>query len=164
MSNLDFSKYLSYDPKTGILRWIVNRRGHVKSGDVAGSPHNRGYVHIGISGKCYLAHRIALSMSGLNVGPKDQVDHINGIRNDNRLSNLRIATHAENCHNASRRKDNTSGYKGVGFSNKRQKWRARIRKDNKEIWLGYFATAEEAHAAYLKAAAALHGDFAKLED
>ena len=90
------------------------------------------------------------------------VDHINGNPLDNRKSNLRICTHAENQRNRGANKNNTSGYKGVHWSKTTKKWRAEIRHDNKSIHMGYFKTPEEAARAYDKKAKELHGEYAYL--
>lgn len=89
------------------------------------------------------------------------VDHINGDTLDNRKQNLRICTTAENCMNGRTRK-NTSGYKGVDFwRTGKHKWRARITKNYKIVWTGYFATPEEAYEARCKALEEFHGEFAR---
>lgn len=86
-------------------------------------------------------------------------DHINGDRLDNRRSNLRLATHAENTRNALRRRDNTSGYKGVSYSALVGKWRAYVNVDGQQQFLGCFDTAESAHEAYVSAAQQHYGEF-----
>jgi len=156
-----FLEHLSYDPETGLMKWIKNRKGSIRAGDIAGSIHQKGYIQIGVKGKTYLAHRIALIMSGIDLSAEQQVDHINGDRTDNRLKNLRLATNAQNCQNAFRRKDNNSGFKGVSFDEKRGKWRARIGYEKSQKFLGYFSNAEDAHAAYREASIKLHGEFSK---
>ena len=89
------------------------------------------------------------------------VDHINGDGLDNRRSNLRLATKADNCRNAKLRKDNKAGLKGVSLDNGR--WRARIRVNTKEIYLGSYSTKEAAHEAYKVAAKLYFGEFARVE-
>jgi len=152
------SKLLTYDPKTGFFYWIMNK-GRARAGTVAGAKHNCGYVCIGIDGKSYLAHRMAVAISGSQLSENQQVDHINGDRSDNRLENLRVASHAENCQNSKARAHNKSGMKGVGYEPKRKMWRARVSINKKTTWLGYFNSPEEAHAAYCAAAKKLHGEF-----
>lgn len=89
------------------------------------------------------------------------VDHINGNQLDNRKSNLRVCTQAENTRN--RKAQNvTSKYKGVGFDKKAGKWRARIRDNYKHIFLGYFDYPEDAAIAYENAARLRHGEFASI--
>ena len=90
-----------------------------------------------------------------------QVDHINGDKLDNRMSNLRIATHSQNAQNAAVRKDNTSGFKGVNFHKSVGKWHARIRCDGVRYFLGLYGTAEEASVAYQAAALIHHGEYAR---
>ena len=91
-----------------------------------------------------------------------ETDHINGNKLDNRKDNLRICTHAENGRNAKMRKDNTSGYKGVYFHKRDKHWVAQIDARKKQIFLGYFNTAQEAASAYDEAAKKMFGEFAKL--
>lgn len=94
---------------------------------------------------------------GASVGV--QVDHINCDTLDNRRSNLRLATNAQNVMNSGVRCDNKSGFKGV--TKDRDRWSARITLSGKTMRLGSFRTPEEAHAAYCAAAKALHGEFAR---
>lgn len=145
---------LRYDPGTGIFTWRMNRSGGTKAGDVAGSDDGQGYVSIRIDGRAYLAHRLVwLYVYG--VWPERQIDHRYGIRNDNRLSELREATNKQNQHNQRKAQgSNKSGLLGVSYS--RGKPRARIRVDGKQKHLGTFDTAELAQAAYLEAKAVLH--------
>lgn len=150
---------LIYNPETGVFTWRVNR-GWLKAGTVAGSPHRAGYTILGIALRMYRAHRIAwLYMTG--KWPADAIDHINGIRDDNRWANLREATWQENLRSTKRRIDNTSGFKGVRKEG--TKWVASIYPNRKRIKLGTFDTPEEAHAAYCAAAEQLYGEFARPE-
>jgi hypothetical protein len=89
----------------------------------------------------------------------DRTDHIKGIGVDNRRSNLRLATHAQNLMNRPQNSSNTSGYKGVSFNKHAKKWRAGITALGKTVCLGYFDTPELAYAAYCAAARELHGEF-----
>jgi len=93
--------------------------------------------------------------------PESHIDHINCNGLDNRKSNLRLATQAENMRNRKRQKNNTSGYKGVRKA--RKGWRAAIDHEGVKYQLGTFSTAETAHAAYCAAAQRLHGSFARTE-
>jgi hypothetical protein len=104
--------------------------------------------------------RMHREILGLAYGDKREGDHINRNTLDNRRSNLRIATKAENIRNASKRRDNTSGLTGVR-SSKTGRWEARIIFDKRYIHLGTFDTRDEAHAAYCSAATAHHGQFSK---
>lgn len=148
-----------YDPNTGIFTNKVRRSKRAKAGDVAGSLRPDGYWSICIKGKPMLAHRLAwLYVTG--VLPDRQIDHINGNRSDNRFSNFRAAEHCENARNKRVSRNNTSGFKGVSYSERHKKWTARIMLNHKSFFLGLFDSPEDAHAAYVAAASRLHGEFA----
>lgn len=105
-------------------------------------------------------HRVLL---GLDKGNPLEGDHVNLETLDNRRCNLRIATHSQNNHNKPIRRDNKSGYKGVGFHKASGRWRADIRLNGRSKYLGLFDTAEDAYASYLFAAAEMHGEFARFK-
>ena len=90
------------------------------------------------------------------------IDHINHNKLDNRKSNLRICTRAENQWNRGLQKNNSSGYKGITFNKTKGKWQSYIKHNKKNVFVGHFNTPEEAYAAYCKAAKELHGEFARL--
>lgn len=90
-----------------------------------------------------------------------EIDHKNGNRLDNRRSNLRIATHIENCQNSAKTSRNTSGYKGVVFIKDKQRWRASITSNGKTIYLGQFKNPRAAGRKYDEAAKVLFGQFAR---
>ena len=128
---------LSYDPDTGIFTWLVDSRNGCKAGDIAGCTEGHGYIAIGVNRIIYKAHRIAfLYMTG--AFPKDHVDHINGIKDDNRWLNLRDVTPADNQKNAKKRIDNTSGVTGVYWDKKRNKLKVQIRAGGEQLHLGSF--------------------------
>lgn len=153
---------LDYDPGSGVFTWKVARRGqYARPGVAAGTRHINGYMCIGVDRRRYLAHRLAwLYMTG--EWPRDEVDHRNLDRLDNRWVNLRAANHDENSRNTRIRRNNTTGLKGVShYHDGPRSFRARIFVKGKEHHLGLFATAEEAHEAYCKASANLHGEFGR---
>lgn len=151
---------LSYDPETGIFRWI-KARGPRSAGAVAGwVKPGAGYIYIRLGTRNYPAHRLAfLYMEGCL--PSHTVDHRNGIRDDNRWKNLRHATAAENARNKSVSAANKSGYIGVCKPAGRNKWRAQIGANGRNIRLGCFDTREEAARAYEEASRKLHGEFSR---
>jgi hypothetical protein len=141
---------LRYDPLTGLLHWKINKR-NVKQGTIAGNFCNtHKYIKIMVNKKNYYAHRICWFLY-YNKFPSKHLDHINGVRHDNRICNLREATEAQNSQNLSIRKTNKTGYVGVSWCKKTNKFYSRIHVNNKKIFLGYFETAELAYEAYAKA-------------
>jgi hypothetical protein len=147
-----------YEAETGHLR-RKTRRGNKCAGQIAGGLLTDGYVSVGIDGLPYLAHRLAWLLA-YGEWPDRQIDHINGERADNRLSNLRLATNAQNCRNQKPRRSK-SGLKGAAWCDTRKEYVATIRTEpGKRKRLGRFKTAEEAHEAYKAAAKIYHGEFA----
>jgi len=150
---------LRYEPNTGLFTWKQSTSKKPIVGTVAGTLHPHGYIRINIKGKMYYAHRLAWLFAYGEL-PLPEIDHIDGDPANNRINNLRLATHAQNAANAPRRRTNTSGLKGV---NRHQgRWMARIQNNNIKYNLGMFDTAEEAYAAYVAAAQKLHGKFSRL--
>lgn len=160
LTHARLTQLLYYDPETGVFTRKTAPTNYVRVGDVAGYKNPAGYIMIMIDGEDHRAHRLVwLYMTG--EWPKDEIDHINGIRDDNRFANLREATKAQNSRNCKTPKSNTSGFKGVYLHKNYNKWAARIRVNKKRKHLGYFDTPEEAYDAYVSAAEVLHGEFAR---
>ena len=137
----------TYDRETGIIKWNYRFNNKQRAGLVAGSQRKDdadGYIQIGIKGKLYPAHRIAMLLSYGFYGDGLEVDHINHIRNDNRLSNLRFVTTTGNRRNQSISSRNTSGVTGVSYYKAKRKYVAQIKVDRVNIYLGSFVTLEEA--------------------
>jgi len=150
---------LNYEPKTGEWRWRYRKSGRAAIGQIAGSINSNGHRGIRIDGVMYQAHRLAfLYMNG--TWPIDQVDHRNGVKDDNRWTNLREATNGQNSMNRGTRSDSRSGHKGV-YLYGGDRFRAKIVVDGRQIYLGIFSTKEEAAAAYRVAADRFHGPFAR---
>jgi hypothetical protein len=91
-----------------------------------------------------------------------QVDHINGDTLDNRKTNLRVCTRAQNCINKRKRSLTSSRYKGVSWHKRGKRWGVSCQVDKKPKWIGSFACEKEAALAYNAAAISLHGEFATL--
>lgn len=130
----------------------VSRGRRAKAGAIAGSPNGDGYLRVRVNGHQFRVHRIVWLLTH-GSWPKDQIDHINGVRNDNRPENLRDVDAQGNQRNQHLRPDNTSGITGVGFE--RGFWTARIKIDGRKYRLGRYQTREEALAARQGAAAVL---------
>ena len=150
---------LSYDPLTGVFTWNVRRSQRAEAGAQAGSEKARGYVEIKIDGRLYKAHRLAFMwMTG--EFPPEHVDHINGQKADNRWCNLRPATRSQNLCNQQQHRGSASGLKGAFWDAGKGRWFSAVRVRGSRFDLGYFDSAEDAHAAYCAAAKRLHGDYA----
>jgi hypothetical protein len=140
---------LHYDFETGKFTYTISR-GHLKKGATAGCEHPQGYIYIVIDCKNYAAHRLVwLYVYGFF--PPKYIDHINQIKNDNRLSNLRETSHQENLHNRTPKKST-----GVSFRKDNKKFSSRITVNKKIFNLGLFDTLEEAHQIYLSAKRKFH--------
>jgi hypothetical protein len=152
---------LHYDPDTGDFTWKVVRK-NGRAG-LAGTTTNGGYRQIVINCKFYRAHRLAwLYVYG--KWPENEIDHINGVRNDNRIANLREATRSENQQNQRRAHvSKKSGLFGATYCTFTKRWQVNIRFNGKQKHIGRFDTPELAHAAYLAAKKKFHpfGEIAK---
>ena len=148
---------LHYDPDTGVFTWLPREPSLFKSYSLwaswssarLGKPPGclkEGYLVIGIGLDLYKAHRLAfLWMTG--SFPNDKTDHINGVRNDNRWSNLRDVSPEQNAHNLARSKANSSGITGVSWMSKTSRWRAKISSNKAVVFLGDFEDKFEAICA-----------------
>lgn len=139
----NLKQHLDYDPITGQFHWI-------KSNKIAGKTIASGYIQIKFEQSCYYAHRLAWYY---HTGEQcvNHIDHINGDKGDNRISNLRECSRSQNLHNQKR--------KGYYFHKRDKKWIASIRNENKLKHLGTFNTEEEARSAYIKAKNEVAGEF-----
>lgn len=139
---------LDYDPDTGNFTWRkpCNRFSQIKAGDPAGCIHPRGYVHIKIEGSAYKAHRLAwLYVYGR--WPNPAIDHINRVKTDNRISNLRETDQLGNMQNKGIYRNNKVGYIGVSRA-RNGRYVAQLQVAKKNRHLGVFDTPELASEAY----------------
>ncbi len=149
--NLPLEQQISYNPETGEFHRLVARP-HAPIGSRADAKlDTHGYRMVRVGGKEYRAHRLAWFMTH-GAWPPADLDHINHIRSDNRLSNLREATRSENLGNSRMASNNTSGFKGVHLHKASGRWQAYITFNYKRQSLGYFNSPQAAAAAYLEAA------------
>lgn len=149
---------LTYDQETGEFRWRMSRPGCAPA-TLAGAGHSLGYRRIYLDRKSYYAHRLAwLFVHG--IWPTNEIDHIDGDKTNNAISNLREATRSENLRNRGKLVTNSSGYKGVSWSKMTHKWEVTITVNRKQRNVGFFDDIEDAARAYSDAARRLHGSFA----
>lgn len=141
----ELKNILHYDPDTGLMKWVVNHK-RVRAGSIAGCVNARGYIQVGIARRMYFAHRLAF-LYQTGGWPPVHVDHINGLKTDNRWCNLRPVTPAENTKNAARSSSNKSGVTGVSWAARLGKWRATIKAEGSLKYLGVFDDLDEAASA-----------------
>jgi hypothetical protein len=156
----ELRRWLRYEPETGEFFWVQRLGKKITPGKRAGWTQ-RGYRQIRLRGKNFMAHRLAWIFFHEQDPGHKMIDHINGNGLDNRIANLRLASPAENGWNRPGRSAGSSQLKGVHWYERKQKWRATIGWYGTEKYLGYFDTEQEAHEAYRRAAARLHGEFAR---
>lgn len=139
---------LHYDMETGVFTRMVRTSNRIKVGDIAGSINVDGYLLIMLHGIRHQAHRLAwLYVYG--VWPTNDIDHADGNKTNNRISNLRDSTNSENH-------QNRRMAKGYSFCKAAGKWMATIKVDGKCHYLGVFSAESEARAAYLAAKKIYH--------
>jgi hypothetical protein len=147
---------LNYDNETGIFTWKIFRNNRAKTGYIAGLKNSDGYIRISIDKRMYLAHRLAwLYMYGEVA--KNFIDHVDGVKTNNSIKNLRESTNEQNLQNIKKSyKNNSCGILGVYFNKANNNFRAQIRANGITKSLGSFKTPEEARQAYIKAKRELH--------
>jgi len=145
-SQEELNKAFDYNPDTGELRW-KNSTGSVKAGKLAGT-RTKGYMQVSYRGKKYYLHNIVWIMVKGSIATNKTVDHINHEKSDNRLSNLREETDANQGLHKLR-----PGFQRI---EEREKWRATITIKGKQKWLGDYTTALQARLAYEKASVKRH--------
>ena len=153
---------LDYDPMSGALYWR-HSQGRQRKGTLAGTTHPAGYTRICLGGRLHFAHRIAWVIYYGSPAP-DVIDHINGLRSDNRISNLRAATKSLNAANVQKPKRNKYGLAGVKKERNSNNYVARIRIKGKTQVIGRFTSAIEAHMAYRAASIEHYGEFSPFTD
>lgn len=133
---------LHYDRATGYFRWRKSSHHTVQPWDIAGSVKRDGYRRIGLGHVTYSAHRLAwLYVTGED--PAHEIDHIDGNRDNNAITNLRVADRKQNSENLKTSAKNTSGFRGV-TKTKDGRWQAQMGHKRKTLYLGVFDTPEQA--------------------
>ena len=153
-------EHLEY--RDGHLWWIKPTARRVSIGDRFGSYHSNGYRVGRLKNKPHYEHRL-IWLYHRGIWPKGHIDHINNIRDDNRIENLREATIQQNQFNKKSVSGSSSKYKGVCWDKKRKKWRANATLDGKIKTLGRFNCEHEAAESYRKATEHLHKEYANYD-
>lgn len=163
MANKDYITHeellerVNYNPDTGIFTWKTCYTKTNKPGNQLGSYDKHGYLTVRFYKKSYKLHRLAwLYVYG--KFPDNDIDHINGIRDDNRICNLRDIPRKINLQNQKKAAthNKSTGLIGAYFCKRRNKYYAKIQLNGKGIHLGMYKTAIDAHLAYVKAKRELH--------
>lgn len=169
---MNYNDLFTYNPETGDLVWKVrprewfskdrlHKRWNTRyAGTIAGSRNTAGYVQVLVNKHPRLAHRVIWEMLHGAISSHVNIDHINGVVNDNRRCNLRTATRGENCRNRKININNKLGVKGVHVQD--GKYAAQIRVGGVNHYLGQFPTKGLAAVAYAKASIRLHGAFSRI--
>jgi hypothetical protein len=149
-----------YDPDTGSIFWKIKPyKSRVNVGDRADSSIRR-YRVTHYKGVNYLAHRVAWLLY-YGQWPVKSIDHIDKNAHNNKIENLRQCEHWQNCANRGKPSHNTSGFKGVCWVPRKQRWRASLNANGKSVFQRTFRTKEEAYEAYCREAVKYHGEFAR---
>lgn len=148
-------RYFKYDHETGFIE-RTRERGGQQPGTVVGCERKDGYLSTKFEGKEFLLHRLAWALY-FGEEANQEIDHIDGNRRNNRISNLRLSNRSMNNQNRhGPHRNNRLGILGVRFDNASGKFIARIRVNKKLIRLGKFDTAAMASDAYMKARRSMH--------
>ena len=147
-------EFFSY--KDGNLLWKQRTGRRISVGDIAGRDCH-GYRMIGLFRKQYMAHRLIFMFHHGYFPP--EVDHIDGNKSNNKIENLRAATHAENLRNQKLRSNSVSGHKNVYWSKREQKWRVGIKSNSKYKHIGYFKDRELAELVAIESSNLYHKEF-----
>lgn len=150
---------LDYNPDTGYFTWIVRLGARTQIGGKPGTVDAGGYLKIAVDGKAFMAHRLAwIYFYGGDIS-NSEIDHINGNRLDNRISNLRLANRSENNWNQKIKNSNNSGVKGVSWDKGAKKWRAQCMVNGVKYFIGRFNNISDAEQAVVSFRRKFHGKF-----
>lgn len=150
------NRLFAYDPDTGVLTRKVpaGRFGQIKAGTVVGCKCSSGHLQVRVNGRLHLVHRICYTLIS-GKPPLQYVDHINGIKSDNRKANLRDVSKAENCQNLKGpMKSGSSGYLGVTRNGRN--WKCSVSENGKQKYLGTFKSKEDAYQVFLQYKRSIH--------
>ncbi|AEI91240.1 gp40 [Escherichia phage phiEB49] len=133
-----------FEYRDGVLYWKVKPRYRTNIGDIVGAKTKQGYITVSYMKNRMLAHRLIWEMHNGPIPEGMQIDHINHVRTDNRIENLRVVTIFHNNQNLSISKRNKSGCVGVEWHKAASKWCASIHANGKKYYLGIYENLEDA--------------------
>jgi hypothetical protein len=152
-------EYLHYNPDTGDFIWVKSPAYFLQTGNIAGHiSKSTGYSIVKLKGIKYKAHKLAWLFS-YGTWPKSKIDHIDCIKHNNILSNLREVTDSQSSCNIKRNSLNSSGVKNIGWHKGSNRWRVRIAVKGKPAYCGYFSSLEEAEKIAIAKRIELHGEY-----
>lgn len=157
MSVGDIRDLIDYNPETGVLKAKVNFSGR-QAGSVIGSQTRQGYYAFSLFGKKCFAHRLAWLLH-YGEWPSQPIDHINGIKTDNSIRNLRLCSLSQNQFNKPTQKNNTTGVKGVYWNKRDKRYVASVQFNGKKYSAGHHKDIESAKEAVMKLREKLAGEF-----
>jgi len=152
-------EYLDY--KEGKLFWKKQPSSVIPVGSEAGHTNARGYIQVKIFNKRYYAHRLVYFI--FNGYFPQEVDHIDGIKSNNKIENLRASTKSQNNMNAKKRKDNTSGIKGITWDKRCKKWKTYLQSNKIRYYLGSYKDIEMATQVINEFRKQHHNEYARFE-
>jgi hypothetical protein len=153
-STEDVRRLFDYDPETGLFSRRC-RSSHAFPGDPVGCLRPDGYLKASVRGKTFLLHRLAIQHA-TGEWPTKHVDHINGVKTDNRLSNLRVVDQQLNNENYRRPRPSKRGGLPLGVTKSNSRWAAYITVSGKNLYLGTYDTPEQAHEVYVRKKRQVH--------
>ncbi len=157
MSVGDIRELIDYNPETGVLTAKVNFSGR-QAGSVIGSQTWQGYYAFSLFGKKCFAHRLAWLLH-YGEWPSQPIDHINGIKTDNSIRNLRLCSLSQNQFNKPTQKNNTTGVKGVYWNKRDKRYVASVQFNGKKYSAGHHKDIDSAKEAVMKLREKLAGEF-----
>lgn len=143
----------------GDLFWKIRKGYSIKIGEKAGRTTKKGYWRVSLNCSDYLCHRLVWIMHNGKIPNGMQIDHINGIKWDNRIENLRLANNSQNKNNLNLRKNNKSGHKGVSWKQANKKWQVSIMVNGKNKYIGIFSEKKDAINSYVENSIKYHKKF-----
>ena len=154
----ELRRLFRYEAHEGKLYWAVPVS-NVAAGRRVGEHRKNGYHRIRIKRRYYAYHRVVWAMVH-GEWPSLSIDHINGVKDDNRIANLRLATAVQNLANKNADRPSMSGYRGLCWDKRKKRWRASARVNGKRVCFGRYKDPYDAHLAYCRGIVAAHGEFA----